>query len=538
MRWVTLLAVALFAALAFTPARVARAATGPTTCEVGLGGYNFSETQRFCEKTITSGVAISNKLGTVGSCTAGPLLFQGHKTYLLTAGHCITTNGEKWYSWNLKNPAEQLEIGPAMQPVNGMAGGPGGCPAAGCPGDYGEIEVLSKPDKATNWAEPDAVDPIYAGMVEWKGLAEASKPVKSVQVEGKEASKIKQEECLEGFTEIGGEKCEELVRKLGQTVTYKAGKPEEVTVGGLVEAVSLREAKAGSSGAPWFLVKNPDGTSATKLLIEGTESGGPEGKAIDYYEPIGTILAAYPGQELLTKENENRDQGKCKKDKKVNQQYTGEFLDTSCTNEGPEDEGPYEWNSSENVNYTGKIATVSLQGPDGAVTCKKGTSSGAVNVSVDTDVSMFTFTACTFAGASCTSEGKASGTITWGTADTYLLYGSEAGPGGGAPNDGEAWNEMGLHGSESEPYEAKFDCGTLADFRISGTLACPMAPIGKMSAQGTITCKTGSGEQELKVESQSCVCSGCGLWDAAGAMTATFTDALKYTAAVEVKAFN
>lgn len=292
--------------IAVVPALQLRAEPLAANCEfVGSFAVEAHERAAWCEKTITSGVKISNLSGTK-ACTAGPMLTDGDKTFMLTAGHC-TSVGERWYSeW--PNPiapplAATKRVGTVTQTQYNKAL------------DSAEIEV-EQPGAGGAFAQALPI-PVPARLAEWgnwqayTGKPPIDEPAEPVALE---TGVLKESRAVEnGLPAVKGfADCHE-----GKSTGEQCGMVgmENVSPGGKILTEHLVEdsacAEKGDSGGPYFYHGNgsevfPEGTLSGG---EGTckETGQPPGVGVvSYFEPMKTLLAAYKGQRLLWAANEDR----------------------------------------------------------------------------------------------------------------------------------------------------------------------------------------------------------------------------------------
>jgi hypothetical protein len=228
-----------------------------------------------CGKTITAGVTIENADEEI--CTAGPLMLtkdnskETLETFLLTAGHCSSSIGEKWYAFDHGEADKKKEIGTVADLVDDKAA---------------DIEAI----KVTNpgqWLEAGNT-PALAVMAEWFS---ATEPSESVPVSGELAPPV-----------FGNPNCKE-----GQTSGETCGtiKDLHVTVGETENLVEDEGAKSekGDSGGPWYTT-----TSGVGLRLEGTTVGHDEETGNGIYLPLSAAYSALAelGLELLTTSNETR----------------------------------------------------------------------------------------------------------------------------------------------------------------------------------------------------------------------------------------
>lgn len=282
-----------------------------TTCEFvkGVKG-ELTERAAWCEKTITSGVQIEGPLaGGRNVCTAGPMLMRGFRTFVLTAGHCVEAVKDVWES-EYPNPTPPHTT--ATKKLGTVA-----ARTFNKTVETAEIEV-ERPGKF-NAGLPTPVPALIAEWGNWEewtnkppegepGVPIATLP--GVQFE----SRVVSGESLpvEGFAD-----CHE-----GRSTGEQCGVTgmTNVNPGGLIVQEHLVEdktcAETGDSGGPFFyhskhkyymegvLLGAPKKETCTNEGKNGTVEGG--GEPVVYFEPLKTVLAAYPNQRLLTTENELR----------------------------------------------------------------------------------------------------------------------------------------------------------------------------------------------------------------------------------------
>jgi Trypsin len=249
----------------------ARAAHSPDTPQAATACKPFVKGAAYCDPSITSGVTIGTST-TPKLCTAGPLAIPrgGTKntTFLLTAGHCISTVGEPWFSLN--RSGSKGEIGTVQSFVFSKSG------------DFAAIQVAPG-----FWTNPEAKNPVFAVMARW-GVAN---PTKSYPVIGEGTPIVGAMSCHEGM--VSGESCGTITKLMGTLVQ------KTFTVEGLVE-VQGAKGEGGDSGGPWFSINTKN-----ELLMEGTHSGEKSATGNLVFEPLRTTLAAL-NLELLTVSNEVR----------------------------------------------------------------------------------------------------------------------------------------------------------------------------------------------------------------------------------------
>ncbi len=254
------------------------------TCE-----KKFTAFKAFCEEAITAGVGIRTPGGTGVECTAGPELIAGLVTYMLTAGHCISSKetepGEVF---------EKKEVASAF-PVNNVFKeiGNEGKRYLNKKRDMAEVLVVPKSQRGA-FAER-LPTPVPALVAEWTASAE-----KPHSVEGQEEAIVGQIICHEGAAT--GEQC-------GKVLALYAtnGITED-----LVETSAC--SASGDSGGPYFTVEKG------KLLMVGLHIGKPEGATEcggatprTVFEPLVGLFGAEEfgiletfKQSLLTTANEDR----------------------------------------------------------------------------------------------------------------------------------------------------------------------------------------------------------------------------------------
>jgi hypothetical protein len=282
-----------------------------TECEYA-SQFNEAIHYAWCENTITSGVAIESASQ---RCTAGPMMIRGLKTFVLTAGHCVEKGkkeiGEIWES-EYPNPAPPRnkdatkKLGKVTAFTDNAAL------------DSAEIEV-DRPGEFTA-ALPTPVPALMAEWGNWEawtgdppkgkpGVPIATLPEKQFEsrvVSGESPPVEGFADCHEGKT--SGEQC----GVTGMTNVNPAGLAEH-----LVEDTACSE--VGDSGGPYvyhgagpsYLMEGTlvGGKVKNKCTNEGTNGeveGEPGVEPRSYFEPMKTLLAAYPKERLLTTANEVR----------------------------------------------------------------------------------------------------------------------------------------------------------------------------------------------------------------------------------------
>jgi hypothetical protein len=289
-------------------------------CEF-VGSFLVRRVERaaWCEKTITSGVKIVGPPVVVGPvtrssvCTAGPMLISGIKTFVLTAGHCVTAGkselGEMWKSeW-------PVAVGPPTT-IAGRTLGKVTKFQYNNAFDSAEIEV-ERPGEFSQ-ALPT---PVPAKLAEWgnwqayKGNPPTNAPPAT---EGKAIQPTMQESrTVDGaLPAVGGiANCHEgksTGEQCGVIGMIDVNPGNGIITEHLVEDTACSE--HGDSGGPYFYHGN-----GSEVYLEGTLAGGngdgrcnnegrpPGGGVHSYYEPIETLLAGpYWGQKLLRRGNEVR----------------------------------------------------------------------------------------------------------------------------------------------------------------------------------------------------------------------------------------
>jgi hypothetical protein len=282
-----------------------------TECEFvkGVKGL-LTERAAWCEKTITSGVQIEGPLsGGRNVCTAGPMMMRGFKTFVLTAGHCVEKVKDVWESeYPNPNPPHTTatkKLGEVTARTFNKTV------------ETAEIEV-ERPGKF-NAGLPTPVPALIAewgNWEEWTNKPPEGEPITPIAtrpgtqfesrvVSGESAPVEGFADCHEGRST--GEQC----GVTGMT---------NVNPGGGIEQEHLVEdktcAETGDSGGPFFyhskhkyymegvLLGALKKLTCTNEGKNGTAEGG--GEPVVYFEPLKTVLAAYPNQRLLTTENELR----------------------------------------------------------------------------------------------------------------------------------------------------------------------------------------------------------------------------------------
>ena len=273
MKRITIVGLCLTAALAWGAVLASAAQAGnPPQCTFKL--VADEPTEAFCEKTITPGVRLTQTSGGAERfCTAGPLLFDGDKTYLLTAGHC--GKGNETVAWESQEPGASAKAAPVGTLKNVVKD---------ASNDFGEIEIKAEEETATSWAEPFGApnfDPVWANIAEW-GQVTGKGPAAHT-VAGEMKPKDGQPVCVEGFQT--GEHC-------GKIITTKA---EINGVKTTMVEVATQGTELGDSGAPWFY-RNP---TNGEVLIEGVHAGSVECDGCDD-EGHGLFT---PLEEILKNEN-------------------------------------------------------------------------------------------------------------------------------------------------------------------------------------------------------------------------------------------
>jgi hypothetical protein len=237
----------------------------------------FEANKARCEKPITAGVTIISeaKGGVKEICTAGPLAIpqdlskETLETYLLTAGHCIETIGEKWFALNLAGV--EKEVGVASEALS---------EEKGSKADVGAIKIKNPGE----WTEGGNT-PVFAAYAPWS----AAEP-EPVAIPKQEKPVEMHTNCIEG--QSSGEKCG-TIEKI------------ELTVGTIEKLVEDNEALAtaeGDSGGPWIST-----VTASLNFAEGTHVGRTMLSKKPVYEPLEFSFKELALKlELLTSANQAR----------------------------------------------------------------------------------------------------------------------------------------------------------------------------------------------------------------------------------------
>jgi V8-like Glu-specific endopeptidase len=237
----------------------------------------FTPSAAYCDPTLVAGVTIVHENETTSPCTAGPTALpkdastgtKATERFVLTAGHCINTGKNKWFSWD-KVPTK-LEIGPGSTYVSSHVA------------DIGAIKINS----TSKWLQAGFI-PVKPTIAQWNPKAETTPiPVVSQQEPTENA-----ETCISGQT--SGKLCGKILAT-GVTTANKSNLAEvNVTTQG------------GDSGAPWYSKSYAESPGVG--LVEGTHVGLNGKNAA--FQPIGIGLeklkAAGLDLELLTQNNEER----------------------------------------------------------------------------------------------------------------------------------------------------------------------------------------------------------------------------------------
>jgi hypothetical protein len=403
-----------------------------TTCEFAS---TWAEATHYawCEKTITSGVAIESKKE---RCTAGPMLIKGTKTFVLTAGHCVVEGvGEEWKSeWPNPMPPRNKEGTKTLGKVTAET--------ESNEFDIAEIEV----ERTSEFVSP-LPTPVPALIADWgnwvgyTGNPPKGKPLEpkaiapglqfeSRAVSGESPPVTKFADCHEGKT--SGEQCGEV---LMENVVKPNPRANEVETENLVEDSACAE--KGDSGGPFFHYGE-----SNKIFIEGTMVGGKTGACNatgtggtatpNFFEPMKTILKLYKGQRLLTTANQLRKP-------RLKRPGGGAPLTKKA--------------------YTSSIGASTIETVAGSkLTCTGGSGKGEASAESSGTVKL-TLTGCEAFGNKCHTSGAVDGEVVL-SANYKLAF-----------TDGTA-DEVGLL---LELTEAAIECGT----------KCPTMTIEKLKLRGT-----------------------------------------------------
>jgi hypothetical protein len=239
----------------------------------------FAEDKAYCEKPITSGVTIESELRLPSekteTCTAGPMAIPKDRTketletYLLTAGHCISKVGEKWFAFDLKGV--KREIGTVSEALS---------ESLGDKADVAAIKIINPGE----WTEGGNT-PVFAGYAPWIETAP-----ESILVPTQENAIAGHTNCVEGQTT--GELCgtiEEVKKTLGKLEGMAVEK----------NTVKLGQ---GDSGAPWI-----SSEASSPNYAEGVEVGELKPSGRPFYQELQSAFKELKlNLELLTLANETR----------------------------------------------------------------------------------------------------------------------------------------------------------------------------------------------------------------------------------------
>jgi len=305
----------------------------------------FVNKEALCDPPIVAGVSIASKKS---ECTAGPAVIlekpgkpaEAEETFLLTAGHCASTIGEKWSAFTTATPPVEKELGPVVESLFPET-------------DIGVIKI----EKGSYWLNPQPV-PVNPTVAPWNEAKPIPFPVfvEAPPVPGNKT-------CFSGQT--SGTECG-VVEEIGVELEWEKGKVTK-------ELAKVKGALAfkGDSGAPWFSEASPG-------VIEGTHVGQ-DSKAQPLFQPLEVSLAKLKTKyELLTVTNQARDLG----------DFVSEVSETVVTS---------------TADGTGKTAHHVIELDSGVLTCSsasfEGTQSGeeAIELTITP-----TYKECLFSGSPVT----------------------------------------------------------------------------------------------------------------------------------------